>query len=489
MAETYWKRVLPKVKIILWLLILAAGLIRSKTVQASSGNIDIQLKDLGTPMNEVGFFLFKTAVLDETTGQWKLLANLEGKGTDLEGLTYASQWDAAASRLAYLVRESQMQGITGSTDSSGRLVFSGLEDGLYLVVQQNGQEYGDVSPFLVAVPSQTDNDGTDSVTVFPKASYTPQEEKRSITVTKKAFYLDLELMELVELIPTDYRYYVGIFLDSLGTIPYGDDYVREIHMQGNSVGTAVFEDLPARTYYIFETDEYGNAVSLEKAQETNGISWVCELDGNKTQEVELASDETRSAGSVGFMNIYYDLPSGFMYRAYIDITKEVLRGEEPVTTEDVFYAGIFYDEAGTDLLLVAELEQNGTVEVEVPLGGEKGDEPVTYYVYETDEEGNPVNRESFGYTVSGEQKVELRKGNPGEEMTITNVLRTVTDSPGPEEATPEPTGSAGNTESTQTPAPADTTQPMTGDDTPVECLWVMLLLSAAVVAGIRKGRS
>lgn len=67
-----------------------------------------------------------------------------------------------------------------------------------------------------------------------------------------------------------------------------------------------------------------------------------------------------------------------------------------------------------------ELTQNGTVSVEVPLGGENGDEAITYYVYETDSNGKKAgNGFAYEITVDG-SKVLLDRDNNTAVVEITN---------------------------------------------------------------------
>ena len=68
--------------------------------------------------------------------------------------------------------------------------------------------------------------------------------------------------------------------------------------------------------------------------------------------------------------------------------------------------------------MVYELLQNDTITVDVPLGGEDGSEPVTYYVMETDETGTPIDKDVFAYEVSGEGTVSLDKDNLEGAITI-----------------------------------------------------------------------
>jgi hypothetical protein len=498
MAHENWKFLM----LFLSVFLLLFGYRVQAADETTNGSLTIQLEDLGTPMEGVGFHVYRVGYR-ETNGEWELESELSGLGAELNDLTYAAQWDAAAARLAYLVNDKRRRGIYekyDTTDSSGQAQIGNLPDGLYLVVQDGGEAYGDISPFLISIPYKQDSDTeqensntytgsdgwSDSVTVYPKASYTEEEDSGKITVTKKIGYLDMSLMEMVRLIPKDTTYYVGIFRDALGTVPYGADYVREIHMQGVSTGTAEFDGLPRGTYYIFETDENGNAIPVDVRQEYEGNTMVCQMDGSSTQEVRLTSEEA----STGFVNVYSDRPEDTSYRGTIEITLDIFIPDDSQITEDEeFYAGIFRDEDGTDLVSVVELEPDGTVEQEVPLGGEKGDEPITYYVYETDENGVRIDEDEFPYVITLDPEVELRKGKPGGEITITNTKKVPVVTKAPEiTPTPEVTSEPEITPTPET-VPAEgggssgSSSVKTGDTTPIAGYLLTVAAAIAVIAG------
>lgn len=98
----------------------------------------------------------------------------------------------------------------------------------------------------------------------------------------------------------------------------------------------------------------------------------------------------------------------------------------------------------------------------------------TYRVFESDEEGNPVDKETFGYTVGGEGKVSFVGEDNEKTITITN---TVSEEEEEEEKTPTVTP-------TVTPIATTTssTDVRTGDQTPI-VMWIVILCVAAVAMG------
>lgn len=456
-------------KVFLLLLVLVLPWMIPERVQASTeaGSITINLKDLKTPKGDVIFKAYKVGEWNGAEGSWKLLDCLESTGISLNDLMYASEWDAAAMILSTQSELGTLTSVSGKTDENGVMTFGNLELGMYLVVQEGESEYGTVSPFLATLPYTEDGIVKYDMTLQPKAEPPLEDGNGRIVVTKRVGIVDATLLEVVDIIlEEDITYYVGIFKDAQGRIPYGIDYIKEIPMKGLSQGSVTFGNLPAGTYYIFETDEDGNAFQLNDVQENEDNSlWTCRLDGCETQEVTIDGKSESPAGTIGFYNQYTYLNGYYSYSGIIYISKQVLDDEgEEITVPETFYAGIFYDKDATELCCVVELEQNEMVSVEVPLGGENGDEEITYYVYETDKEGNLIDKKSFGYTVIGEGKVEIRNGSWEDDIAIINMKKSDDTSIKIEKKdTPEKTNKV-----------------RTGDETPI--IAYVIMLAAAVFA-------
>ena len=264
-------------------------------------------------------------------------------------------------------------------------------------------------------------DGRDNITMVDAAK---EESLGIINVTKKV--AKLENFDFVDLVTDDAIFYVGLFTDEEGKHPYGNDYIRAIHIQKASVSEPVqYTDLPTGTYYVLETDQAGNPIPLNEAQlSAGGQHFVCQVEDGTTNQVTLDINNAKKSGKVNLVNAYYELPEGYAYKADISITKSVLYKGAATTVSDTFHAGIFTrDDAGQyQLYNEVELKQNDTVNVEVPLGGEDGTEAITYYVFETDGNGNMINKDSFAYEVSGEGEVTVSKEATSGSITITNTV-------------------------------------------------------------------
>ncbi|MDC7288998.1 SpaA isopeptide-forming pilin-related protein [Blautia schinkii] len=362
---------------------------------------------------------------------------------------------------------------TWTSDGKPHLIEGKLIAGRsYYLSEQSAPEGYQIAPEQeFTVPES----GEITVTMIDKKEET---KNGGLTVVKNLSLVDEE-MNIVEAFAKDYTTYVGIFTDAEGLHPYDGDYIREIKIQNGSSGQVEYSNLPSGIYYIFETDANGAPIPYDELHTNATGSFVCMVDGEGN--VNINTDGGNLSGTVTLNNVYYDFPDGFSYRGYIDISKKVLKNGARTNVDDTFYAGVFTigSDGVYELLpdMVFELAQNDTIKVEVPLGGENGDEAVTYFIMETDAEGNPVSSdESFAYNVSGEGEVSLDVDNTTGSITITNeIIEEVTITEKPDSSTPSGGGTTGNTNSTKV------TGVKTGDATMV---WPYLLLLAAAAGMI-----
>lgn len=362
---------------------------------------------------------------------------------------------------------------TWTSDGKPHLIEGKLIAGRsYYLSEQSAPEGYQIAPEQeFTVPES----GEITVTMIDKKEET---KNGGLTVVKNLSLVDEE-MNIVEAFAKDYTTYVGIFTDAEGLHPYDGDYIREIRIQNGSSGQVEYSNLPSGIYYIFETDANGAPIPYDELHTNATGSFVCMVDGEGN--VNINTDGGNLSGTVTLNNVYYDFPDGFSYRGYIDISKKVLKNGARTNVDDTFYAGVFTigSDGVYELLpdMVFELAQNDTIKVEVPLGGENGDEAVTYFIMETDAEGNPVSSdESFAYNVSGEGEVSLDVDNTTGSITITNeIIEEVTITEKPDSSTPSGGGTTGNTNSTKV------TGVKTGDATMV---WPYLLLLAAAAGMI-----
>lgn len=314
----------------------------------------------------------------------------------------------------------------------------------------------------------------------------------SIQVTKRVGRIG-DNFDIVDLIAVNETYYVGLFLDAAGTQPYGTDNVKAIQMNGVSVSEAVtFDNLPSGTYYVLETDAQGNPIVMNETQTTaDGGSYYCTLEEGQNNQVTVDLTVSEEPGTVMLTNVYLEFSEDYYWDATIDITKRVLRNGEEATADDTFYAGVYQmlEDGSYELLTEVELQQNDTVTV-TGLGGPIG-ESMTYYVFETDGNGNRVSEDpAFRYAVSGEGSVTVTQDSTAGSITITNEYEEEepTEEPSekptekPSEKPTEPTTKSTDAKDTEPTTTTSTKATKTGDTTDLT-VELLLMAVAAVLMG------
>ena len=169
-------------------------------------------------------------------------------------------------------------------------------------------------------------------------------------------------------------------------------------------------------------------------------------------------------------NIYVKIPDGFYMERQLNIEKKVLKDGVATTSNQTFYATVNEVDPATGeetTVITTELKQNDTVTVLFQVADISDKDVVhTYRVFESDAEGNPVNKSTFGFAVSGEGNVSFTGAEVEKSITITNTV--VTTTPG---VTPDVPG-----------APSIPYKVKTGDNTPI-VMWIVVLAVAAAVVG------
>ena len=234
----------------------------------------------------------------------------------------------------------------------------------------------------------------------------------SLTVTKT---LKLAGMNLAITAP-DATFYVALFADEARTERVSA--VKPLDFKNQSVSEIVFENLEAGTYYVGETDADGNLLEIGFV---GTVGYEPVYSGGYVVKLERDT----SVGQITFDNLFYDLPHGFLYEYFLNITKEVAKGGKPYETDKVFYAGVFYDAAFTELYELVTLPMNGssstTIEIPLPVGADPK-ETVTFYVTEVDESGIPLSDgRSLAFRISADHtEIKVSGYNPLAEVTIIN---------------------------------------------------------------------
>ena len=436
-----------------------------------------------TPLQGVNLALYKVGGVDTSDGNvhFVLDSALASTGINFDSITTADDWRSAAETLAGAVTGVELEVKTDSSDENGNMIFPGLAEGMYLVVQ-NDVETSDVtvSPMLISIPFANEDEGwLYDVQAYPKSVSNPQKHTQ-IQVTKRIYNVDDNGNVIPLETKEDVIYKVGLYLDPDGTAPYGE--MQDIHINGASSGTATWTDVPDGTYYVFELDEDGKILQQNteiKVDDENHYYYdVTKPNGEseeKSNQVVIGGD-SGAVEAAAYVNNYYtkfNRPT----RGHISIKKNVMIDGVVSTVDDTFYAGVFSTESNGELNLekVVTLKQNGSVQVTIDLPKDQEINSVTYTILETDKDGNPVDDDTFKYTVTGQGEVTLNTDN---KFTVTKEITNSLSS----EPTPIPNnGTAGGT------APNDTSgtarrSVKTGDDTPIG-VWVGILAVAIIVGG------
>lgn len=506
---------------------MAQEVLADDYVAGKTGNINLTIQETGEdgtvkPIPNVKMTLYKVGSVT-FDGNVHFVADnaLQFTEIDFENLKTADEWYKTAETLSAAVKRADFNGSEMQSDAEGKIVYSNVAEGVYLIVQSNPDDPDvSVSPMVLTVPFAEESTGwTYDVQAYPKAVTHEGDKETQIQVTKQLFYID-DAFNIIAMNADDATYKMGLFLDKEGTIPFRSDYMKDIRLVNAHSGTAVWSNVPDGTYYVFELDENGSPMVINDLIEIEeGKSFYYNVtDAGENESNEAVISQSNSTESVSYVNNYYNyIPDGFSLRGFISINKKVLVNGVEDTVNDTFYASVFKAESDGSLLLVetAELKQNGTVTLEVSFDSGEEPESVEYTVMETDKEGNPIDKDLFPYEVSGEGDIILNKSERYKNsIDITNSMETEPDPDPTETPTPTPTKGAELTvtppEQTVTPTPSDKpntpdsntpnipntsntsgndsgttgrTSVKTGDDTPIGT-WVGILAATIVVAGV-----
>lgn len=146
-----WIGMLMAVLLIGWM--SSASVFAQDYDSSAKGSITMTLEDIETTFEGTSFSCYKVADPDVgNTLQWKWIEGLQDVPVDLNQLQTAEDYKNAAETLAAKVIEIGLSGQQAQADAAGQVVFASLEQGVYLLVQEETAEYGIVEPFLIAIP-------------------------------------------------------------------------------------------------------------------------------------------------------------------------------------------------------------------------------------------------------------------------------------------------------------------------------------------------
>lgn len=367
-----------------------------------------------------------------------------------------------------------------SYEEAQAYVRSDMEEGMYLVIGA-AESSVKVTPMLLTVPFASTEEGwIYDVQAYPKAE---KSNTAGITVEKRLYRINPNTFELDEITADDATYKVGLFLDKDGTIPYGDDYIRTIHIQNAQSGKASYSNVLRGTYYVFELDENNKAIKLNdevQIDKENSFHYNVTNAADKEDNSVVVDDNTVATDIAAYVNnIFSTLPEGFFVNGKIEITKNVVVDGVKKTVDDKFYATVF-DDSGKAVSTV-ELKQNDKVTVTVPFSEDIKD-TVTYAVKETDKDGNVLDKDSFAYVVSGEGSVKLNESDQYHgSIEITNTKKDAAVTPGGSNGG---SGTSNGGSDASSHGGSATSRPVKTGDPMNPAFWgLVLLVSVIVIAG------
>lgn len=123
-------------------------------------SLTVSFRAKKTPVSDVKFELYYVADVNETV-DFYLTEEFAGSDANLQGLD-AAGWRTATEKLSDYVESKNIVPLTEKkTDTDGKVTFSGLETGLYLVIGESYSTADEIytpSSFLISLPHLNDMD-------------------------------------------------------------------------------------------------------------------------------------------------------------------------------------------------------------------------------------------------------------------------------------------------------------------------------------------
>lgn len=204
-------------------------------------------------------------------------------------------------------------------------------------------------------------------------------------------------------------FYVALFSDADCTKKVSN--VKELKCEGAWSAYTVFEHLKDGTYYVAETDEKGNKLESSEACKIEGNGTKCAITPTQKTAYAVIENQLLIPGD-DFLNTLHDLT----------VTKNVTLDGNPISDKynGTFYVSLFTDPYYTNRIddVKALQIQNGKSTSVSFIDLADG----TYYVAETDKDGNPVENTDFGFdvTYNGDIAVSFTEENTDSTLGITN---------------------------------------------------------------------
>ncbi len=152
-----------------------------------NGNISITLQQTDKDGNaayfkDITITLYKIGSVRYDTGAvfFDFDSSFSSVGIDISDTKTASEWIDAAKTLSDMVSSQKISGDTKVSDESGKINYTDLAQGIYLLVQTKADETVTISPILLTVPFMEDGTWVYDIASYPKLSTKP---KTTVTPT------------------------------------------------------------------------------------------------------------------------------------------------------------------------------------------------------------------------------------------------------------------------------------------------------------------
>lgn len=152
---------------------LSSSSISISADEENQGKINIYLEESknSASLSDVEFKLVKVAnLIDGTYNYVEELNNLDL--ADLNNLNTADALNKASNDISNFVTQKNISGIIKKTNNYGYTQFNNLEEGVYLLQAVNINEYDNISPTLIALPTFDNSDKINGmnyeVNIIPK---------------------------------------------------------------------------------------------------------------------------------------------------------------------------------------------------------------------------------------------------------------------------------------------------------------------------------
>lgn len=138
------------------------------------GTISVQLTDGKQGTSKSGIKFVCTKVADIEKGEYIKIDAFKDVDVDLNKLNSAKDLESAAAKFA---KKADAASSNAVTDENGKLVFSDLEVGVYLIAAEDKAEYDVITPSLVAVPTWNEENGEMSYEMAVEPKHSPRPDK------------------------------------------------------------------------------------------------------------------------------------------------------------------------------------------------------------------------------------------------------------------------------------------------------------------------